>query len=85
MQNVPPGEQIVPHKLKSAHHVKGGKRKGEGEDRGGGGGGETEAKKQTEEETDYVKGQNVMSLIDYSICHEKKQDKIEPTLSIHRE
>lgn len=83
LQNVPLGERIGPHKLKSAHNVKGRTGKGEGEDRGGGGG--TEAKKQTEEEADYVKGQNVMSLIDYGICHEKDQDEMEPTLSIHRE
>lgn len=53
MQNVLTGEQIVTHKMKPAHHVRGRKRRGEGEE-GGGGGGEKEAKEQIEEEADYV-------------------------------
>lgn len=52
MLNVLTGEQIVTHKIKPAHHVRGRKRRGEGEE--GGGGEEKEANKQIEEEADDV-------------------------------
>lgn len=65
-------EEIVTHKLKYAHNNKDRKRKVE--DRGGGGVGGRDYKR----DGLHVKGQNVISLIEYSLRHEKNRVILSP-------
>lgn len=83
MLNVLTGEQIMTHKMKPAHRVRGRKRIGEGEE-GGGGGEKKEANKQIEEEADDLLKGKMLSLIDYSIYRKERQDEIlSPRRPVH--